>query len=260
MYTGLLSTESVWLAMVAAGVLVCAAPVAAAVDRDVVDAAIIERNLFHPDRQKWEMPEDTAADSIAATVEKNLASVSLFGTVVGGDRRMAIMRAGKALKSAPGRRSAELDAPHGPYMEGDYIAGYRIARIEAKRVLLRDDSSNEEFEIFVSQEKADRADVKTPIPQQAAVSQAASEEQNPAARSSSSGTVSPPPPRVGGTTAKTLMRRLERHKKVLERRQTPIVQKQARRDLDKLEKLMPHLNEGEQRDIRMLKQELESML
>jgi len=98
-------------------------------------AVISKKNLFRPDRTEW-IQEGSGGKMVDKKIDTS--KLSLFGTVIVGNKKSAIIRdkdAGKAAgkqnpaEAAPGKKN-EI------YSLGDYIGGYVISAIEEKKVVL----------------------------------------------------------------------------------------------------------------------------
>jgi type II secretory pathway component PulC len=87
-------------------------------------AVIVERPLFSPSRQR-----PSAEPSGASAPSLNL---SLFGVVISTDQRIALVELG-------------ADGDPLPVKQGDEISGWRVARIEPDRILIRQDMTEREL-------------------------------------------------------------------------------------------------------------------
>ena len=95
-------------------------------------AIISEKNLFRPDRTEWVIEK---TDSKMLDKKIDTSKLELFGTIIVGDKKSAlIFDKQTTLKDKKKRkkinRKAEL------YSLGDYIGGYVLSSIDAKRVVL----------------------------------------------------------------------------------------------------------------------------
>jgi len=95
-------------------------------------AIISEKNLFRPDRTEWVLEK---TDSKMLDKKIDTSKLELFGTIIVGDKKSAlIFDKQTTLKDKKKRkkrnRKAEL------YSLGDYIGGYVLSSIDAKRVVL----------------------------------------------------------------------------------------------------------------------------
>ena len=95
-------------------------------------AIISEKNLFRPDREEWVIEK---TDSKMLDKKIDTSKLELFGTIIIGDKKSAlifdkqpILKDKKKRKKI--KRKAEL------YSLGDYIGGYVVSSIDAKRVVL----------------------------------------------------------------------------------------------------------------------------
>ncbi len=103
-------------------------------------AIISKKNLFRPDRSEWISTKHASKDAEEKTDPEML---ELFGTIIIGDRRSALIYAdetpaqGKATKysrSKAGRNRMRGKAKL--YRPGDYLGSYIVAAIDEKRVEL----------------------------------------------------------------------------------------------------------------------------
>jgi hypothetical protein len=198
------------------------------------DSIIVEKNLFHPERKKWvmETPKDSSQKSIKA-IQKELSNIELFGTVISGEKRYAVLRTQKGQK----RKKNEF------YMVGDYINGYLITEIDKKNVVLRNNRGDENFIIFLNEGKEKRSTVKTPIKVERPTTTAKKSKRAP----------------KKAQTGDFLKKRLERDIKVLKSKKSNLVRKQAAKDFKKLERLMPYMSDKEVREVLELKKELDRL-
>jgi len=95
-------------------------------------AIISEKNLFRPDREEWVIEK---TDSKMLDKKIDTSKLELFGTIIIGEKKSAlifdkqpILKDKKKRKKI--KRKAEL------YSLGDYIGGYVVSSIDAKRVVL----------------------------------------------------------------------------------------------------------------------------
>jgi hypothetical protein len=214
---------------------------------------IIERNLFDPERKKWEEEKKPEVKQPAIQPDKdryNVNAILLFGTVIHRDERYAILRTGKG-----SNRSTRT-----PYTTGDYIKGYLVAEINPRSVVLKDEDTQEEFVLFINDEGKHRVAEKTDITEEAPAEDAeeAAQEGTDAADDDKKKKKEMPPPKKAQTSA-FLKKRLERHVKILKRKKSDLVIKQAERDYEKLKRLMPFMNEEERRNIIELRKQLDAM-
>ena len=142
---------------------------------------IIEKNLFHDQRQKWEMAKSSSkrgASQAGARDNQNIDQINLFGTVIKDLKSYAVMRVTKSAapgRSSSGRRrgaagkkkgasgSKQSQDKKGPYAVGDFIAGYRIVEIHSESVLLQDPYDDKRYELFMNEGQTERTAVRTEI-------------------------------------------------------------------------------------------------
>ncbi len=125
---------------------------------------ISKKNLFRPDRQEWIL--DTP-DAMMVDKKVDTSKLELFGTIIIGDKKSALIydnntkgkAAGKGSKSRGSKgqsgKKAEL------YALGDYIGGYVISSIEAKRIVL--DYYGEEEILYLHEGKEPTRGDVTPL-------------------------------------------------------------------------------------------------
>ena len=98
-------------------------------------AVISKKNLFRPDRTEW-IQEGSGGK--AADKRIDTSKLSLFGTVIVGNKKSAIIHDKEADKTA-GKKNPEEDTADKKkevYALGDSIGGYVISAIEEKKVVL----------------------------------------------------------------------------------------------------------------------------
>jgi hypothetical protein len=218
------------------------------------DSVIIERNLFDPERKKWQEEEKPEVKQPVRQPDKdryNVNAILLFGTVVHNDERYAVLRTGKG-----NNKSTRT-----PYTTGDYIKGYLLAEISHRSVVLKDEDTGEEFVLYINDEGKHRVAEKTEITEEAPEPSAADESKSAQARSTGGDEKKEkkmPPPKKAQTSA-FLKKRLERHVKILKRKKSDLVIKQAERDYEKLKRLMPFMGEDERRDVIELRKQLDNV-
>lgn len=120
-------------------------------------ALIIDKNLFSPERKKWVTPPAGGNQAGAQLAKKTLDELVLFGTIISPQGRYAVLRTKKT------RKSKETTGGFQPYTLGDYIAGYLIKEIDAKKVTLVDESENQEYTVFFNAEQQVRQVEKTAL-------------------------------------------------------------------------------------------------
>lgn len=217
----------------------CVPPVVRA-EEDV----LIEKNLFSPERKKWIMEDPKVKKPESEQVKKEIADITLFGTVIAGEERYAVLRTKKKAKPDTDSKT--------PYAVGDYISGFLVAAIEPKRVVLRDEGEGKEYQIFVNDESKDRSVEKTEIK---IAEQAGPDNGTVPARRR--GRVPPPPKQVD--TVDQLKAKVQRSLDILKTNKSDLVRKQAERDLQKLEQMAMGLADNDLQDLARFKQELEKV-
>ena len=98
-------------------------------------AVISKKNLFRPDRTEWLLEK---SDGKMVDKKIDTSKLSLFGTVIVGNKKSAIIHDKDAGKAAVKKNPAEEPAgkKNEIYSLGDYIGGYVISAIEEKKVVL----------------------------------------------------------------------------------------------------------------------------
>lgn len=98
-------------------------------------AVISKKNLFRPDRTEWVLEK---SDGKMVDKKVDTSKLALFGTVIVGNKKSAIIHDKDAGKAAGKKNPAEEPAgkKNEIYSLGDYIGGYVISAIEEKRVVL----------------------------------------------------------------------------------------------------------------------------
>lgn len=205
------------------------------------DDLIIEKNLFDADRKKWIMEEPKEKKSEPGKeIKKEIAEISLFGTIVAGNTRYAVLRTKKGDKKDGNE----------PYMVGDYIGGFLVKEIDARRVTLRDESDSKEYVIFINDEKKDRTAEKTEIkaeePEKARKAEGAKEGEK-------------KKPVKQGESGDMMKKRVQKNLDVLKSNKSDLVIKQAEKDFQKYEKVAPMMNEDERQELIRMKQEFEKL-
>jgi len=240
-------------------ILALAAPAFSQTDDDNATVAIVERNLFHPERKKYVMepPRDKKEEKKQQAAEKKeLDSIQLYGTAVTSDQRYAVLRTKKDAKKV----SKTI------FSVGDYVSGYLITAIDDKKVSLRDDAKNEDFVIFINQGAKDRttsaASPKTEIKEEPPTIRppSAPGQKSAEAKQEDKPKEKTPPRPKEAQTADVLKKRLERDLKVLKGRKSTLVKKQAQKDYGKLEALLPSMSDQERQAVLELRKELDNVL
>ena len=117
------------------------------------DSVIVEKNLFSPDREKWTMEPYDRGSKEAKVKQGKIDDIILSGTIVSDKVKSAVL-------SESGKKKQEKSSF---YLEGDYMSGYLLKKINEKSVVLEDGQSGEEYVIFLNDGKKNRTAVKTEI-------------------------------------------------------------------------------------------------
>jgi hypothetical protein len=232
---------------------------------------IVENNLFHDQRQKWEMEvaEKRDASQGGPGERQEIEQISLFGTVIKDSQSYAIMRVSKpATNRRAGRRAArnrskgrqndknsaaQLQDTKRPYAVGDFVGGYQVVEIRADLVLLRDPYDNTRYEVFMNDTQAERTVVRTEIPEEKPAVP------KPGRPSSPRPPISPEESAKSSAVANRMRQRFERDVQRLRDENNPAAVQKAKRDWKKLQPLIPSLDEKEQRELMRLKSEFEKL-
>ena len=117
------------------------------------DSVLVEKNLFSPDREKWIMEPYDRSSKEAKVKQGKIDDIILSGTIVSDKVKSAVLS--ESAKKKKGKSSF--------YLEGDYMSGYLLKKINEKSVVLEDGQSGEEYVIFLNDGKKNRTVVKTEI-------------------------------------------------------------------------------------------------
>ncbi len=214
-------------------------------------SVIIENNLFDPDRTKWSrQKKKKPKKSEKPKPRKNLANVDrivLFGTVL-SDKKCAVLN----IKGGKGKRDNDL------YMIGDYIGGYLVSDITEKKVVLTDEYSDQQFNIFVNEGKKRRKAVKTKITKES-WKKPENQKKRSAKKKSTANRQKKVKPKKARTAA-FLKKRFEKTVKILKRTSSRLVKKQGARDYKRLKRLFPFMSEDDRREIIKLKKQFDAAL
>ncbi|MBM4310261.1 MAG: hypothetical protein FJ119_04870 [Deltaproteobacteria bacterium] len=234
-------------------------------------AIIIEKNLFHDQRQKWEMeksPSKGAAAQAGSAEAKNIEQINLFGTVIRDSHSYAVMR----VTQPPAPRAVQRGRPprgtqpaeqsqegKRPYAVGDFISGFRLVEIRPGSVLLQDPADNNRYEVFMNQGETERSAVRTEIvedkPQPAPTPAAPASARRPASRPQPAPEESPNPAQA----ADFMRQRFQSNMQMLRDDPNDTALQQAERDWEKLQPMMPALEESGREDLMRLREEFEKM-
>jgi len=234
-------------------------------------AIIIEKNLFHDQRQKWEMekaPSKGAAAQAGSAEAKNIEQINLFGTVIRDSHSYAVMRVTQppAPRGVPRGRPPRGNQPaeqsqedKRPYAVGDFISGFRLVEISPGSVLLQDPADNNRYEVFMNQGETERSAVRTEIvedkPQPAPTPAAPASARRPASRPQPAPEESPNP----AQSADFMRQRFQSNMQMLRDDPNDTALQQAERDWEKLQPMMPALEESGREDLMRLREEFEKM-
>jgi hypothetical protein len=260
-----------WHAGVFAALMLVSALCAAPANADDYDS-IIEKNLFHDQRQKWEMEKSQgkgAASQSGLQDRGSIDKINLFGTVIKDSHSYAVMRVTpQAASSRVSRRAGRAkdrkksnvqasqkkqDNKH-PYAVGDFISGYQIVEIHSESVLLQDPYDNKRYEIFMNDGQTERTAVRTEIAEDKPP-RTPGKERKPSRRSKAKSKASSK--KAASTDA--IRKRFERDLKLMRDDKNDAVARQAERDWEKLEPMMPSLDEKGQKELMRLKREFEKL-
>ena len=206
------------------------------------DDIIVEKNLFSPDRKKWVMEKPSGKKpGKPQKTKKELSKIELYGTVVSDNQSYAVLRTKKG------------DKRKDVYMVGDYISGHFIKEIDQRKVVLTDESGNEDFIIYINEGKKNRTAAKTEIREEVPVSRTKEKAARKAKKKTSSKSQK-------SKTSGFLKKRLKRDLNVLKSKKSKMVERQAQKDYKKIEKLLPQMTDQERREVLELKKELDSMI
>jgi len=249
----------------------CAAP-AYADDYDI----IIEKNLFHDQRQKWEMEKSQgkgAASQAGLQDRGSIDEINLFGTVIKDSHSYAVMRVSEPVaQRAASRRASrrirlknkDTAAAQGsqednkqPYTVGDFISGYQIVEIHSESVLLQDPYDNTRYEIFMNDGQTERTAVRTEIAEDKPEKppQEPEKKRKPSPRSQAQST--PSSNKAASTDA--IRKRFERDLQLRRDDKNDAVPRHAERDWENMEPNMPSLDEKGQEELMRLKSAFEKL-
>jgi hypothetical protein len=239
---------------------------------------IIEKNLFHDQRQKWEMErpqsKGDAAAGPGAQDQRDIAEINLFGTVIKDSQSYAVMRVtpqktpgqrfrrpvrrprSKRLAALRNQKGSEQnqDSNH-PYAVGDFIGGFQILEIRPGSVLLQDMYDNNRYEVFMNDGKTERTAVRTEIPEEKPPAPERPQSRRPQRKSRPGAATRPTPDQA----ADFMRQRFERDMQVLRDTNDPAAAEQALRDWDKIEPMLSSIDDSGREDLLRLKEEFERM-
>jgi hypothetical protein len=261
------------LALLIASSVLCGAS-AAAEDYSL----IIEKNLFHNQRQKWEMEKSQAKGASSQAGQKDrgdIDKINLFGTVIKDSQSYAVMRVNqaanprtssrRALRRASRDKDRKQSGTQGsgqgqdskrPYSVGDFISGYQIVEIRSESVLLQDPYDSKQYEIFMNDGQTDRTAVRTEIAEE-------KPEKTPKVSRKEKKTPRRDKNRPGANSKAStdaLRKRFERDLKNLrDGGGDEAAERRAERDWKKLEPMINSLDDQGRQDLERLKSEFENL-
>ncbi len=194
---------------------------------------ISKKNLFHPERKEWlmEKAEDKKPEDAKKALPKmDPKQIQLMGTVVSEDVRKAIINSGG--------KGADKGAQ--TYQVGDYVEGYLLKEISEKKAVINNNATNEDIILFLHEGKAQRSSQKTEIKEEAPAQPEGKK-------------IVP----KKGETAAELADKVKKTIGVLKSGDSVPIRKQAERDLEKLQRLMPVMSDEERGKAAQLRRELE---
>ena len=96
------------------------------------NAIISEKNLFRPDRTEWVIEK---TDSKMLDKKIDTSKLELFGTIIIGDKKSALIF-DKQTNIKDKKKRKKINRKAELYSLGDYLGGYVVSSIDAKRVVL----------------------------------------------------------------------------------------------------------------------------
>ena len=209
------------------------------------DSVIVEKNLFSPDREKWTMEPYDRTSREAKVKQGKIDDIILSGTIVSDKVKSAVL-------SESGKRKQGKSSF---YLEGDYMSGYLLKKINEKSVVLEDGQSGEEYVIFLNDGKKNRTkNVKTEIKGDSTkrkIDRGLKKQRDAKEKKDMAGKSADESLRIKEGLRKSLDR--------LEKNKTRAGLKKAENDLRKLRKLYPQMTGEEKKEVGDLGKELESL-
>ena len=208
------------------------------------DSVIVEKNLFSPDREKWTMEPYDRTSREAKVKQGKIDDIILSGTIVSDKVKSAVLS--ESGKKKQGKSSF--------YLEGDYMSGYLLKKINEKSVVLEDGQSGEEYVIFLNDGKKNRTAVKTEIKddsKQRRIDKGLKKQRASKEKQEIAGKPADESLRI----KEGLRNSLDRLEKNKSRRDL----QKAENDLRKLRKLYPQMTGEEKKEVGDLGKELESL-
>lgn len=208
------------------------------------DGVIVEKNLFSPDREKWTMEPYDRSSKEAKVKQGKIDDIILSGTIVSDKVKSAILS--ESAKKKPGKSSF--------YLEGDYMSGYLLKKINEKSVVLEDGQSGEEYVIFLNDGKKNRIAVKTEIKDDSTkrkIDKGLRKQRNAKEKKDMAGKSADERLRIKEGLRKSLDR--------LEKNKSRLALKKAENDLRKLRKTYPQMTDEEKKEVGDLGKKLEAL-
>jgi hypothetical protein len=258
---------SPWHAGVFAALMLVSALCAVPANADDYDI-IIEKNLFHDQRQKWEMEKSQgkgAASQVGPGGRQGIEQIKLFGTVIKDSLSYAVMRVSEPSKKSRASRRGRLakgkkqDVPGNklPYAVGDFIGGYQIAKILSESVVLQDPYDNTRYDIFMNDGQTERTAERTEIDEDEPEESPKKSRQDRKSKRKSQAQSKASSNKAGSTDA--IRKRFERDLKLMRDDKNDAVSRQDEDDWEKLDSTMPSLDEKGRGELKRLKSEFESL-
>jgi hypothetical protein len=204
----------------------------------------VEKNLFSPDREKWTMEPYDRSSKEAKVKQGKIDDIILSGTIVSDKVKSAVL-------SESAKKKKEKSSF---YLEGDYMSGYLLKKINEKSVVLEDGQSGEEYVIFLNDGKKNRTAVKTEIKDDKTkrkIDRGLKKQRNAKEKKDMAGKSADESLRIKEGLRKSLDR--------LEKNKSRAGLKKAENDLRKLRKLYPQMTGEEKKEVGDLGKELESL-
>jgi hypothetical protein len=204
----------------------------------------VEKNLFSPDREKWTMEPYDRSSKEAKVKQGKIDDIILSGTIVSDKVKSAVLS--ESAKKKPGKASF--------YLEGDYMSGYLLKKINEKSVVLEDGQSGEEYVIFLNDGKKNRIAVKTEIKDDSTkrkIDKGLRKQRNAKEKKDMAGKSADERLRIKEGLRKSLDR--------LEKNKSRLDLKKAENDLRKLRKTYPQMTDEEKKEVGDLGKKLEGL-
>jgi len=229
---------------------------------------IIEKNLFHDQRQKWKMEKSQAKGSSSqagARDQEAIDSINLFGTVIKDSQSYAVMRVTEkassrrsSKRSRDKKKAAKRKSVPGnkhPYAVGDFISGFMVAKIQPESVLLQDPYDSKQYEVFMNDSETERTAVRTEIPEDKPEKpvQASKKDRK------SKRKLQEKAAKKSGVSKDAIRRRIERDEDLLSNEKGEASSRQAERDMENLEPLTQYIDPQDMEDMLRLRGESEKL-